>query len=365
MVSSTLFGQTTEFDCKEKVQFESEIYDEKREYWIGFPKNFDAQRPYPVVYVLDCEWRFDITHAICKELYNNDKMPEVLVVGVPQINWEHRLKDMTFTNSNVNGSGEIDTLYFFNDDETSGGLTFLNHLHTEVIDDLNIRYKTNGFNCLIGHSLGGYFAAYVSQIESKFQAFQIYDPSAWFNEGDVINEIKENLSRDSKINIFLSSATAHVSREENLYHIDMIDSLRVTYEEFDDLRFDFKEYSEEDHNSMILPSLIDGLSFLFDGCEYGFVFPDDPNTLDDIIEHYRKSSERMGVEFPVSMDVVRWLGFAKHSQEDWKHCIEALLYCYEAFEDDINVNQELADSYLGLGMDKEAEIYLKKIEELR
>ncbi len=102
---------------------------------------------------------------------NQGKSPEIIVIGIPQIDRKHRVFDMTFTDSRNDARDEIDSLFTWNQSVTGGGLNLLNHIEQEVVSYIDITYSTNGFNSIIGHSLGGYYCAYILPIQTSFSAF--------------------------------------------------------------------------------------------------------------------------------------------------------------------------------------------------
>ena len=169
---SLVSAQTT-INVGHKYQIESGALNEKREIWIGLPTFYDSTRSYPTIYVMDAEWQFDITLALSKELAGNDKIPEHIVIGIPKIDGAHRFKDLTFSSTKVSSNGKIDIAIsnYFNSSNTGGGAAFYKHLIHEVMPFVEIKHKTNGFDVFIGHSLSGYFGAYILPMQGPFEAF--------------------------------------------------------------------------------------------------------------------------------------------------------------------------------------------------
>ena len=48
----------------EKYTIDSKILETERNYWVSLPLNYDSSVAYPVMYVLDAEWKFNITNAL-------------------------------------------------------------------------------------------------------------------------------------------------------------------------------------------------------------------------------------------------------------------------------------------------------------
>ena len=60
----------------------SKTLEKERDYWISLPSDYNPTQSYPVMYVLDANWRFSITNALEKELSENGKVPQHIVVGI-------------------------------------------------------------------------------------------------------------------------------------------------------------------------------------------------------------------------------------------------------------------------------------------
>jgi predicted alpha/beta superfamily hydrolase len=250
--------------CFEVHQINSKILKEKRSVWVGLPTNYHKDSLYPVVYVLDAEHRFELSYTLTKELFENQgAIPEVIVVGIPHVDRFHRIKDLTFTDSKVDAQGKEDTMGYFSSSMTGNGLFFLEFLENEVLPFVNKHYATNGFNTLMGHSIGGYFCAFILPIQKSFSAFQIYDASIWYNDGDAIKHIQKELDSNCKNNIFISKGIAFDGPREYVdHHLLMIDSLGTVLSEFPNVNVTTATY-EKDHNGMYLFSVMDGLTTLF------------------------------------------------------------------------------------------------------
>lgn len=250
--------------CFDVYKLKSKVLKEKRSIWVGLPANFHKDSSYAVVYVLDAEHRFELTYTITKELFENQRtIPEVIVVGIPHIDRFHRINDLTFTDSKVNGQCKEDTIGYFNASMTGNGLRFLQFIEKEVLPFVNKKFNTSGFNTLMGHSIGGYFCAYILPIQQSFSAFQIYDPSIWYNDGDAIKHLKKELNPNDKSNIFISKGVAFDGPREYVdHHLMMIDSLGTVMNDYPNLNVSTATY-EKDHNAMYLFSAMEGLTILF------------------------------------------------------------------------------------------------------
>ena len=76
-----------------KRQIESKILNETRPLWISTPSSYDAgEERYPVLYLLDGNAHFHHTTGTVGFLSSNDRIPEMLVVAIPNTD---RTRDLT------------------------------------------------------------------------------------------------------------------------------------------------------------------------------------------------------------------------------------------------------------------------------
>ena len=360
------YSQFTNFQCLQKTTIESEALGDSRDIWVGLPVDYDSSKTYSTLYVLDAETRYDITYALSKEFYMNQAaISELIVVGIPQIDWVHRIKDMTFTDCKLDASGQTEPTGAFDESKTGGGMQLLKHLEEEVIPLVNQNYSTNGFNTLIGHSLGGYFCAYVMPIQHSFSAFLICDGSIWYNQGDVLKHLKKNLPKDFKSNVYITSGLAFDGpRDQVDPHIALIDSLRLFLSDYPNIDVGYSIYEDEDHVSMYMYSIMDGLSTVFKDCDYGFISPFEELSVQQYKDFYKAASERLGFEISPPVDGYRWVAYANHYQKKWEEALKAYDLCYHKFSEDIAVNAEIAECHKMLGNKKEQKFYEEKMAKL-
>lgn len=341
----------------EKYVLHSDILEGEREVWIGLPQNFEAEKSYPVIYVMDAEWQFDYVLSVSKELAATDKIPAHIVVGIPKIDWRHRCKDLTFSTTQVNSAGESDpqAANAFNEKSTGGGLDFLRHLQEEVVPMITDKYATNGFDVFVGHSLSGYYGAYILTLNTTFNAFQLYDPSIWYNNGDAIDHFIRTKKEGFNTNVFIATAGGGEDRQQ--FNIDTHERMHQTLSE-NGVQSEWTTYEKEDHGSVRLIAFIDGMSQLYEGYSIGYIFPTDTITVLDAQRHYQAFSDKVNYTFECPTDAYRWIGFANHFQGKWEEALKAYELCAKAFAKDAVVNAEMADCYFQVGeLDKSLEYY--------
>ena len=226
-----------------------------REYWVNLPMRYDTSKSYPVMYVLDAEWRFDLIRHIAYDMAGNKKIPHHIIVGIPHINWKmQRGIDLTFSHSRNEYDGEKVDSTFYNKTNSGGGMNFYKYLTEEMIKDVDTNYSTNNERVLIGHSYGGYFAGYILPFDDYFSAYQIYDPSILYNDEEVIKIINTQLKPS---NIFITFQLVPEFHKNKI--LELIELLKNK----PDLKIGSKNFIDETHNSLFMQSFIDGMQFLF------------------------------------------------------------------------------------------------------
>lgn len=170
----------------EVVEIDSKVLGERRQIYIRTPESYPTGgRSYPVLYVLDAEWHFDLATAnveYLSECSASDLLiPEMIVVGIINID---RDKDFTPT---------VRTEYEGMEFPTSGGAAqFLEFLEVELIPAIDNTYRTAPYRVLSGWSFGGLFTffAYMNAPE-VFNAFLGISPSLWWDESTLLEQYSE------------------------------------------------------------------------------------------------------------------------------------------------------------------------------
>ena len=331
----------------EKYTIDSKILETERIYWVSLPLNYDSSVAYPVMYVLDAEWKFNITNALEKDLSGNGKIPPHIVVGITHPN---RRLDMTFSTTKLNSDGVTDTT-MWNAQNTGNGLKFLAFIEDELMKEVNQRYSTSGFNILIGHSLGGYFCSYLLPIQKSFKSLQIYDPAIWYNEGEVIKQINSNLSQDTSCIIYIASS-GKFDDKVSIHH-KKIEELVDSLNRFPNIHSTYKCYENEHHNSMYLYSFLDGMSMLYEGYEMKIFGRDAIIDVSLLEEHFKVFSKTIQFEFTPQNRLYREVGEINFYQKKYQNCIDALEIYLEKNPVDPYALELIGDAYTIIGKRKQ------------
>ncbi|WP_395373678.1 alpha/beta hydrolase-fold protein [Marinicella sp. W31] len=121
----------------------SDILGEERTLFISVPAKYEENtHHYPVVYVLDADFLFDITRSITQLRAARNYMPESIIVGLPNT-WRQRFQGAANWKL-PNGQK------FFN--PPGNPKTFLKFIKQELIPHIEQNYRTNTHRSVIGLS---------------------------------------------------------------------------------------------------------------------------------------------------------------------------------------------------------------------
>ncbi len=231
----------------------STFLDQERDYWVSLPYGYSDSLKFPVIYVFDAEWRFELVRNIVFELGAYETIQNSIVVGIPHIDMEdQRGRDLTFSHSRIEYDGDSVDSTWYNESNSGGGMNFYNYLIHELMEDVKKNYAINDHETLIGHSYGGYFGGYILSFDNPFEVIHIYDPSAWFGNGEITERFqKSNSGKEVKIHL--------TYQPEPAFHRKKVEEFIDALKRAKNVDLTTKFYSEESHNSLFLDSFYQGI----------------------------------------------------------------------------------------------------------
>ena len=229
---------------------------EVREYWVSLPVQYADSNQYPVIYVLDAEWRFDLVRHMAYDMGGNGDIERSIVVGIPHVAWEHqRGIDLTFSQSRKEYDGEVVDSTTYHAGNSGGGLQFYRYLTDELLPDVDRRYPTTGHETLIGHSYGGYFGAYLLSLPHPFEVLHIYDPPVWFGDGEVIHRF---MDRSDEVTTPVDVYLTYQGIPD--FHREKIEELIEVLFADDHIQLSTRYYfTGKSHNGLFLDSFYQGI----------------------------------------------------------------------------------------------------------
>lgn len=278
-IAQTTVSQTEQFQNRIVDSIFSKTLNENRDFWVRLPDNFqpDNDEKYAVIYLMD---GFSLESSL-EAVYDNywgHYLPHMILVGIS--NRSNRTRDLTTSQIKMRRGIAMDN-------ETGGAETFTKFMEKELIPYIDSKYPTSGYRTLIGHSYAGLFTINIL-INHKhlFQNYIAIDPSLDWDDQKLLKEAKEKLSTESyegkSLYVSLAAEQLHMWNEEITMQNIMDDSSEFTLSarsiiEFSNytksqkqngLNFLWKVYNEDLHGTVPLPSIRDGLIFLFEWYQF-------------------------------------------------------------------------------------------------
>jgi hypothetical protein len=235
----------------------------------------------------------------------------MILVGVS--NRTNRTRDLTTSQIKRRRGSTMDT-------ETGGSENFTEFIEKELIPYIDSTYPTTSYRTLIGHSYAGLFT--INTLINHRHLFENYiaiDPSIEWDNQKLLNQAKEKLKTEDyqgkSLFVSLAAEQLHMLNESISIENIMTDTSEYTLfarsiidfstfaaaHKANGLNFSWKVYPEDLHGTVPLPSIRDGLVFLFEW--YQFKSPqkyNNPETsVEELLVLLKKQEEIYSAHFGV------------------------------------------------------------------
>ena len=347
----------------ETRSFHSEILDENRKLEIYLPESYTkGEKTYPVLYLQDSYYNF--THAVgtVEYLVLNQLIPEMIIVGILNT---RRIRDLTPAS---HGLSE----YHMNRLPNRGGAdNYLNFMEKELKPFVEENYRAAPYNILVGHSLGGLLNTYCFfKKPNLFNAYLTISPSLWYTNNLLDKELDEVLKDHQEIDskFYLTIANEGGTMLGNVYKLAGKFESYISENKEVDLKFKFETMFEQTHGSLGLPSIFNGLQFIFEDLEYELpenkevIFAKNglQEMIEEIQDHYAKLSREYG--FRISDEgAMNNLGYTFFNKEGFEDAaVKVFKLNADNHPDSFNAYSNLGAAYEKAGNIEEARKYYEK-----
>jgi len=252
----------------------SNTFNEYKNIWVQLPENYNpnSSEKYPVIYILDGGVMLNTLETV----YNNywgHYLPHMILVGIS--NSTNRTRDLTTSQIKMRRGAEFDQ-------ETGGADKFTEYITKELIPYVDKTYPTTSYRTLIGHSYAGLFTVNMLINHTKFfKNYIAIDPSLDWDNQKLLKQAKEKLTSENfkgkSLFVSMAAEQLHMMDEsvtinnlmENTSEFTLFPRSIMEFSNFaeahkeNDLNFTWKIYPEDLHGTVPLPSIRDGLIFLF------------------------------------------------------------------------------------------------------
>jgi predicted alpha/beta superfamily hydrolase len=337
-----------------RLTLRSRVLDEEVTVRVRLPRDYDAEASrYPVLYVLDAEWHFNIVAADVEMLsecsyINPHPTPQMIVVGVAS---NDRNRDYTptfcpaFKNMRFPSSG--------------GAADFRRFLATELVPLIDDTYSTHPYRILGGWSLGGLFAVRSMLVGTDvFNAYIAVSPSLWWDDGLVVKQLSdrtaiEGPSRPTKLIVTLGSQEKNSMVEKStsqflsLLSEDAVENVATRFVPVEGLG----------HNYSPKMAYLLGLAEIFD--DWTVPAGVTERGLAAVDEYYSALSDDYGFGIPVPEDVYSKLGWGLYEAGRIEESREIFQVWHERHPQSALASASLGAFLRESGEDADALRYLK------
>lgn len=259
----------------------SKITGRTYQIFIALPHAYDkSEESFPVIYGVDANGQFG-TLVEASRLLPFEGYPKTIVisVGYPVGQFRDALPPRAIDLTPTSNQKLIEKLASDYPEEPamegSGGASqFLRFLEEELFTLIEFRYKASPENrTLYGHSFGGLFGTYaLFKGNQAFTRFIIGSPSYWWDEKVSFEFEKEYAKANQNLNakVFFSIGMLEEKPgDEVMAPFNMVSNLKVFLSVLEkrgykDLTYESVFFPEENHLSVIPPTISRGLRFVFD-----------------------------------------------------------------------------------------------------
>ena len=323
------------------LKINSAVLGEERTILVRVPAGYETNKHrYPVLYMTDGNAHIAHTSSTVEFLARNGRMSELIVVGITNTD---RTRDLSPTHVTTTVAGGNSALQF----PTSGGADkFLKFIETELIPDIEKRYRVQPYRILAGHSLGGLFAIHtmISRPE-LFHSYVAVSPALQWDNQVAVKRAEDffKARKEWQATLFMTLGREPGPIEDGFYQFKQV----LEKNQPKGFEWDAQVLDDEDHGSVVLRSHYLGLRKVFNGWQV----PRDPDSgqvagdFKGVEEHYKKLSQKFRYNIPVPEALINQLGYQSLFADRFDEAIAIFKTNVERYPESANVYDSLAEAY--------------------
>jgi uncharacterized protein len=346
LLSHRAFAQDISPPIPQRFTLHSAVLNEDRTIWVRTPRGYQATGAYSVLYLMDGPAHINEIGSTIDFLVEHDRMPPLIVVGIANTD---RTRDLTPSHSdqkNPDGTAALPT--------SGGGDRFLDFIQTEMIPEVQKRYRTSScYRVFAGHSLGGLMAIHTLITRPDlFNAYIAVSPSLQWNDQKTLHQAQEFFAKRAQLGKTLFFSLGNEGNTENPMG-QAFDHLResLTAKAPKDFHWDSARYPDEDHGSTVLRAHYAGLRTVFAGWQV----PAEPDNglpgggLVGVEKHYHDLSQQYGCPVAAPETLLNRLGYQLLQLKKTDEAIATFQRNVELYPGSANVYDSLGDGYEAAG----------------
>lgn len=331
ILTSSALGQGT----VTRMTIKSNVLGEDRVILVRTPAGYENNKvSYPVLYMTDGDAQMAHTASTVEFLARNGRMSELIVVGITNTD---RTRDLTPTKAS-----RVDLAQ----SPTAGGAdNFLKFIETELIPDIEKRYRVQPYRILAGHSLGGLFAVHVMVTRPElFGSYVAVSPSLQWADEATLKKAEEFLKTRKELNATLFTSLGNEQGDIG----DSFDLFKqaLSRSQIKNFEWQAEQLKDEDHGSVVLRSHYLGMRKIYDGWQ----MPQDQTGtvaggMKGVDEHYQKLSQKFGYAIPVPEGLINQVGYQYLFGGKSEEAIATFKLNVERYPNSANVYDSLGEAY--------------------
>ena len=338
MIASAAIAQPPTGTVK-KFSIKSTVLGEDRIILVRTPVGYETNKVrYPVLYMTDGDAHMGHTASTIEFLTQNGRISDLIVVGVTNTD---RTRDLTPAKStDKTPAGDLRF-------PTSGGAdNFLKFFETELIPEIEKKYRVQPYRILAGHSLGGLFAIHAMITKpGLFNSYIAVSPSLQWENSEALKRVDAYLKNQKEANVTLFTSIGNepgaIGEDFDKFK-DMLSKSNIK-----DFEWQAERMADEDHGSVVLRSHYFGLRKVYEGWQA----PNDPKSgaisggLKGADAHYKKLSEKFGYSIPTPENLINQMGYQFMFDGKPEEAIAVFKANVERYPASANVYDSLAEAY--------------------
>jgi|GEM_PF-167113 len=289
-------ADSSQIGIGQRLSIESKILAQPRQLQVYLPASYGS-RPdftYPVMYMVDGDYNFHHISGLIEQLSAiSHFIPEMIFVGISdQGAADYRLNMQPALKRKKGGQAD----------------KFLAFLTQELKPFIESNYRTADFDILAGQSMGGLFV--LNTLLEQPEAFSTYiaiSPMMWWQDYKLNEKAKKAIANSTTPSRKLYLSLADENRLGVYGLVELLDRGRPQ-----GIDWQFKQYPNENHDSVGLVSVSDALKDLFSGWYQSFDQLQGFGDFSQVRQHYQGLLAKFGF-----------------SQEIPAYTFKALMYRYK------------------------------------
>lgn len=355
----TTFGQTT---TTEILEINSKVFNSVRKVKISLPPEYaeNPNRSYKIVYMFDAQSDplFNFTKETISYLTSsaNIYIEPVILIGIVTANRQFEFLPKNRTNEPLKD--------YWAQVKLGGADSLAISLRDEIMPIIKDKYRNNGYNIGIGHSLGGSFVTYtLTKYPDLFNAVIAVSPNYYYDHEQLLSTF-DSLATTKLLNhkFFYIAYGKGDKLEERFRPSSIRMENNLKRKNIVGLRWQVQSLDNNSHGTTPLEGIFKGLILLNTDLTVTDVQTDffskdkKASYVDNLKAYYQKQTITTGIQLPTIGDINR-LAYNSFYSQNKADAIKILQWGISLYTDDANLFDSMGELQQDSGNMKEAKYY--------